>query len=224
MAIVKMSNALKSKIHAEIKTLYINKIERTLDEYKLDQYANDIHKAMFKDDLIFLNVLPDTYVEVLDELHLKWSPPEISSYQYTFKFRGKLRFPALWKSPKSTAEAERMGLSSVSPWTGAIINWDDPRWEFIRPVLQDVAYRCMVLNKEHHAVQASVTNLLNHCASLNAAVKIYPPLLELVPSDVVAQYHEKPAARATKHRDKQEIAEVNLTALTTAVVAKKLGG
>ena len=220
MATVKISDALRASIHNTINHLFNKRIDALFNP--LPVTAQEMYDIMFEEHIPIINNVPMAYLTMTPYFEVTFIFP---GYRKEFRFdkQSGFKMPAAFRQ----ATPAEFCLQKIHTYGSSFSGEADVTSPRLAPVvakLEPLFAEASRLHSEREATQRTISNLLFTCGTLQQVHKVYPMILELCPTDTVAKFHEKVERNAKVKEAKEELESVDLSALTGAVVANKIGG
>jgi len=212
MATVRFSKELKEDIVKNAIVVFKKRME-TAYETRPDAlaWAEKIYDTLFGQHVAALNAVPQDFLFMAETIEVSY----IGNNRCDLRFNFVKSKPWPRKFPDNNEYAR-----SNSSYHNADINLKDhPAWaELSAEVKAWQERRAEVATKRDEFV-AQVKKIIEAHATLAPALKMWPPLWDLVPESYKNRHRE------IKEREKKEVSvNVDLGAMTAAVVANKIGG
>lgn len=220
MATVKISDALRTSIRNTINHLFNKRIDALFNP--LPVTAQEMYDVIFEEHIPIINNVPMAYLTMAPYFEVSFV---FHGYRKEFRFdkQGGFKMPAAYKQA-TPAEFCMTRLYTYTASFGGEADTTAPRLAPVVAKLEPLFAEASRLHREREATQGTISNLLGTCGTLQQVHKVYPMILELCPTDTVAKFHEKVERNAKVKEAKEELEGVDLSALTGAVVASKIGG
>ena len=220
MATVKISDALRTSIRNTINNLFNKRIDAVFNP--LPVTGQEMYDVIFEEHIPIINNVPMAYLTMTPHFEVAFV---FHGYRKEFRFdrQGGFTVPAAFRQA-TPAEFCMTRLYTYTATFGGEADTTAPRLAPVVAKLEPLFAEASRLHNERVTTQASITNLLSTCGTLQQVHKVYPMILELCPTDTVAKFHEKVERNAKVKEAKEELEGVDLSALTGAVVASKIGG
>lgn len=223
MATVKISEALRSSIRNRIDELFKKRIDRLFDPMPIT--PQEMYDIVFEDHIPYIKNVPMAYLTAVPNIQVTFN---INDCQRQFSFEAPdkqagFKIPAAFKH----AMPAEFGLRRFHSYSSTLSGDADVESVRMAPVVAKLAplfAEAARLYTESNATRVAIRNLLENCGTLQQAHKVYPMILELCPYDVVTKFHEKVERVSAVKEAKKELEQVDLSALTGAVVANKISG
>lgn len=222
MATVKISESLVTTIRHNINGLFNKRINALFDPMPVS--AQDMYQLVFEEHIPIINNVPSAYLSQVEYFDLTFT---INDLRKDFRFRSSTK--AGFKIPANYKQAQpaEFGLLKLEQYTtcfsGPVDN-TTPRFASVINTLTPIFAEAQRLTTERNTTEATIKKLLCSVGTLQQVHKVYPMILELCPADTVAKFHQKVERTSKVNEAKRELDAVDLSALTGAVVANKLGG
>jgi hypothetical protein len=178
---------------------------------------------MFKDTKDQMDALPDGYFNTMDDMDLSgfqgkdWDSAINGGVDMPFPGDEVRKVPYDWAENK-----EAHGVHRAGSYGGFTLNADDPRWDTLKAEYKVFCLKVHKLEQEQAVFIDGVDKVINAYSTLAPALKAWPPLWDLVPSD--KQEKHKEIVERRKRGDKPEIEGVNLDDMTAISTMAKLTG
>lgn len=208
MATVRFSKELQDAILANARGVFNKQIEAAQNAKPDNAWGERIYGTLFGEHTAQLNAVPTYFLKMVDKIKIE----KIGSLQCSLEF-------TLNSSKAFPHEFPNTELAKKDGYYGNEIHLKDHLvWgEFYADVKRWMENIKAVEAKRNEFVK-QVQTIINAHATLAPALKMWTPLWDLVPE----QYKEK--HREVKEREKKEVTieGVDLSSLTSIVVANKL--
>lgn len=220
MATVKISDTLRTSIRNTINHLFNKRIDAVFNP--LPVTAQEMYDIIFEEHIPIINNVPMAYLVANPYFEVTFS---MHGYRKEFRFdkQSGFKIPAAFRQA-TPAEFCMARLYTYTANFGGEADTTAPRLASVVAKLEPLFAEASRLHREREATQGTISNLLGTCGTLQQVHKVYPMILELCPTDVVAKFHEKVERNSKVKEAKEELSGVDLSALTGAVVANKISG
>jgi len=209
MAIVRFSKELQDEIIKRAKAVFDNQITAA-EESRPDSttWGEKIYNTLFGEYTPVLNAVPQEFLYMVDQIDVG----RIGDTRCDLRF--KLLNPRPWTRKFKDTEYAR----SNSGYDSTSINLlDHPAWAELHAEVKAWQERVTAVKNKREKFVTQVKQIIEAHATLAPALKMWPPLWDLVPE----KYKEK--HREVVERTKKDVEiQVDLGALTAAVVANKI--
>lgn len=223
MATVHFSEKLRSEITNKCKNIYDKKTEALRDSFP-QSFALELTKAMMEPYSSLMNQLPRQFFVKKNQIYLE------SVNKYTVDNTTSLTTEVLWPTIDSSDFRDMFpGVQDAYTYRAELLHLRVPEIEVVfnkypqlniyRPEIYKWIDDSQKLTNEREAFIRGVENVITSYRTLGPALKAWPPLWDLIPEEA-QQRHKQIASRARATPD--EI-DADLNALTSVVVAHKLG-
>lgn len=173
-------------------------------------WGEKVYETLFGQHVVTLNAVPQEFLHMIDTIEVGRVGDARCGLRFT------LNTPKPW--PRKFVETE-YAKSNSSYNSGDITLKDHPVWAELKVEIMAWNKRQEEAKEKCNAFVDQVKKIINAHATLSPALKMWPPLWDLIPE----KYKEK--HREVVERTKKEVdVQVDLSALTAAVVANKIGG
>jgi hypothetical protein len=209
MATVRFSKELQDEIIKQARFVFDKQVVAA-QESRPDStaWAEKIYDTLFGQHVVALNAVPQEFLYMTEQI-------EIDRVGDT---RCRLRFNLLSAKPWPRKFNDNEYAKSNSSYNSSEINLrDHPVWAELKAEVTAWQERVNAVNTKRDEFVAQVKKIIEAHATLSPALKMWPPLWDLVPE----KYKEK--HREVVERTKKDVdVQVDLGALTAAVVANKI--
>jgi hypothetical protein len=209
MATVRFSKELQDEIIKRAKAVFDNQIV-AVEESRPDAtaWAEKIYNILFGEYTPALNAVPQEFLYMVDQIDVG----RIGDTRCDLRF--KLLNPRPWTRKFKDTEYAR----SNSGYDSTSINLlNHPAWAELHAEVKAWQERVTAVKNKREGFVTQVKQIIEAHATLAPALKMWPPLWDLVPE----KYKEK--HREVVERTKKDVEiQVDLGALTAAVVANKI--
>ena len=211
MATVRFSKELQEDIIKSAKAVFDNQI-RVANDNRPDSntWAEKIYTVLFGEHIPALNAVPTQFLNIVERI-------DVSHIGDT---GCGLRFSFLTAKPWPRKFNDTEYAKSSSSYDSSQINLlNHPVWAELHAEVKTWQERNAEVVAKRTEFVEQVKKIISAHATLAPALKMWPPLWDLVPE----KYKEK--HREIVERTKKDVdIQVDLGALTAAVVANKIGG
>jgi hypothetical protein len=211
MATVRFSKELQEDIIKSAKAVFDNQI-RVANDNRPDSttWGEKIYNTLFGEYIPVLNAVPQEFLYMVDQIDVG----HIGDTRCGLRF--KLLNPRPWTRKFNNTEYAK---SSSSYDSSQIDLQDHPVWAELHAEVKAWQERNVEMAAKRTEFVEQVKKIISAHATLAPALKMWPPLWDLVPE----KYKEK--HREIVERTKKDVdIQVDLGALTAAVIANKIGG
>ena len=209
MATVRFSKELQDDIVKQARAVFDKQIV-AVEESRPDSnaWAEKIYNILFGEHTPALNAVPQEFLYMTEQF-------DIGRVGDT---RCRLRFNLMSAKPWPRKFNDTEYAKSNSSYNSTEINLrDHPAWAELKAELSAWQERVTAVQNKRDEFVAQVKKIIEAHATLSPALKMWPPLWDLVPE----KYKEK--HREIVERTKKDVdVQVDLGALTAAVVANKI--
>lgn len=207
MATVRFSQELKDEIIKNAKAVFEKQMATARENRPSHEWGDKIYNTLFGEHVPALNNVPAYFLRQADKI--KVENVRGTSCSLEFNLSGKrpfpIEFPDMPLAKKSGYYGEDITLKDVAEWEE--LQADVVRWRNGIKAVEE---------KRNQFVE-QVTKIINAHATLAPALKMWQPLWDLIPES----YKER--HRKVVEREKKEVdIDVDLSAMTAAVVAHKI--
>lgn len=208
MATVRFSKELQEEILKNARGVFGRQIEEANNNRPSHEWGDKIYDTLFGEHTVALNAVPTYFFNMVEELKIE----QIGNIQVSLKFQLKHKRPMPNDFP-DTPLAKKSGYYGVDIHLKDHLAWGEFHAEVVR-----WKQGIKAVEEKRTAFVAQVKKIIETHATLAPALKVWPPLWDLVPEN----YKEK--HREVKEREKKEVSleGVDLSSLTSIVVANKL--
>lgn len=190
MALVRISNELRSSIISKLNEVYRNKIYAATESYNKN-WGTIVYSKLMEPYASRVQLAPAEFLNTTDVMSLVG----IAGYLFPTPLRFQLG-AASW--PNSIAATSRVWPQVHSHDYRGIILKDDRGWlGELRQEMVDYVTRCRVVGEQQVQSQDAISTLLENHNTLASALEAWPALMELVPEEAKAR-HAAPNAKAKK--------------------------
>lgn len=212
MATVRFSKELKEDIVKNAIVVFKKRME-TAYETRPDAlaWADKIYDTLFGQHVAALNAVPQDFLFMAETIEVSC----IGDNRCDLRFNFVTSKPWPRKFPDKNEYAR-----SNSSYNNVEINLKDhPAWAELSAEVKAWQERRIEVATKRDEFVAQVKKIIEAHATLAPALKMWPPLWDLVPESYKNRHRE------IKEREKKEVSvNVDLGAMTAAVVANKIGG
>jgi len=217
MATVRFSEELRNRIIGNAKVLFdSNKKEEVVHR---TGWGQRIYDGMYRDTIVQMKALPCEYMDETKDVDIRGVKFKDASNLIELRLCLDI-VPA--PQPRDIAD-DSHGLKG--PWTnysGGYLDGDDLRWATLVPELKAHAGAIAKQDMEKTKFVEGVRKIINTYSTLAPALKAWPPLWDLLPSD--KQERHRHISEKRSKSDTPVIEGVDFNSLTGITVAAKLTG
>ena len=209
MATVRFSKELQDEIIKRAKAVFDKQLQAAQDSRPdATAWGERIYEVLFGQHVAALNAVPQEFLSRIEQMDIA----------RVGDVRCGLRFSLTTSKPWPRKVLDGEFVKSNSSYDSAdIILKEHPAWAELKAEVVAWRERCDAVAKKRDEFVEQVKKIINAHATLAPALKMWPPLWDLVPE----KYKEK--HREIVERTKKEVdVQVDLGALTAAVVANKI--
>jgi len=219
MATVRFSNALVDKIIVNADNVFKAELEKARQPDPT--WGDRIYNILMADYMHIVNQLPAKFFRLIKQI-------EVQPYTDNNEYK---HIPAVYielANDKPFPHAPEVLTNSVPIKAGfnysnsvhiSLLN--DPRWFEIQQELLQHHLRIEAVQDKRHAFVEGVKKVIHAHSSLAPALKMWPPLWDLVPQDAKDKHLEKKERSGKTTLDVDELG-VDLNQMTAAVVLKRI--
>jgi hypothetical protein len=211
MATVRFSKELKEDIVKNAIVVFKKRME-TAYETRPDAlaWAEKIYDTLFGQHVATLNAVPQDFLFMTEAIDVV----RIGDNRCDLRFNFVKPKPWPRKFPENNEHAKASSYTNVE-----ISLKDHLAWEELSAEVKAWQERRAEVATKRDEFVAQVKKIIEAHATLAPALKMWPPLWDLVPESYKDRHRE------IKEREKKEVSvNVDLGAMTAAVVANKIGG
>lgn len=208
MATVRFSKELQEEILKNARGVFGRQVEAAVNDRPSHEWGDKIYNTLFGEHTAALNAVPTYFFNMVEKIKIE----HIGSLQVNLEFNLNSKRPMPHNFP-DTELAKKSGYYGVDIHLKENLAWgeffaDVKRWKDGIKAVED----------KRETFVKQVKKIIETHATLAPALKVWPPLWDLIPEN----YKEK--HREVKERGKKEVSleGVDLSSLTAAVVANKL--
>lgn len=208
MATVRFSKELQDAIIKNAEGVFSKPLEAARDAKPEQAWGEKIYDTLFGEHTAVLNAVPTYFFNMVDKIKIE----HIGSTQVGLEFQLNSSKPMPHSFP-DTELAKKAGYYGSEIMLKDHLVWgeffaDVKRWQAGIKAVQE----------SRNAFVKQVKTIINAHATLAPALKMWPPLWDLVPEEYKNRHRE------VKEREKKEVQldGVDLSTLTSIVVANKL--
>lgn len=208
MATVRISKELYENIIKSSKALFKNKRENLFNEMIRDtDYGQKIYDTIMAPYVPIIAQLPANFF-----LHTKELSFEISKTSFSVKF--SVEKPWFHKTEKSSL------ISGIMYYNTHIKLQDTaPEWAEIKDKALEYERLQAEIQQQGDQFVANVSKILNAYSTLAPALKAWPPLWDLLDNNTKDRHREI----VERKQNKPAAVDVDLNAMTSVVIAHKMG-
>lgn len=207
MATVRFSQELKDEIIKNAKAVFEKQMATAWENRPSHEWGDKIYNTLFGEHVPALNNVPAYFLHQAEKITVDNVRGTSCSLEFNLSAKRPfpIEFPDMPLAEKSGYYGEDITLKDVAEWEE--LQADVVRWRNgIKAVVE----------KRNQFVE-QVTKIINAHATLSPALKMWQPLWDLIPES----YKER--HRKVVEREKKEVViDVDLSAMTAAVVAHKI--
>lgn len=209
MATVRFSQELKDEIIKRARNMFHNQLLVAQDSRPSHDWGDKIYNILFAEHIPTLNAVNPMFLKTVDSISID----QVGSAHCNLKF--ELKNKRAWPYEFQDSEYAKR----TSTYGNDITLKDHLVWGELFAEVKAWRERIATVNRKRDEFVSAVDKVISAHATLAPALKMWPPLWDLVPD----QYKDR--HREVKERVKRDVAEeigVDLGALTAAVVAHKI--
>ena len=208
MATVRFSKELQEEILKNARGVFGRQIEEANNNRPSHEWGDKIYDTLFGEHTAVLNAVPPYFFNMVEKIKIE----HIGSLQVNLEFKLNSKRPMPHEFP-DTELAKKSGYYGNDIHLKENLAWGEFHAEVVR-----WKQGIRAVEEKRTAFVAQVKKIIETHATLAPALKVWPPLWDLVPEN----YKEK--HREVKEREKKEVSleGVDLSSLTSIVVANKL--
>ena len=209
MATVRFSKELQDEIVSNARKVFDKQIQAARDSRPdATAWGERIYEVLFGQHVAALNAVPQEFLSRIEQIDIG----RIGNV------RCGLRFTLTTSKPWPRKVNDNDYAKSNSSYDSAdIILKEHPAWAELKAEVVAWLERCDAVTKKRDEFVEQVKKIINAHTTLSPALKMWPPLWDLVPEE------HKERHREVVERTKKEVdVQVDLGALTAAVVANKI--
>lgn len=209
MATVRFSKELQDEIIKRAKAVFDKQLQAAQDSRPdATAWGERIYEVLFGQHVAALNAVPQEFLSKVEQMDIN----RVGDMRCGLRFM--LNSPKPWPRKVNDNEYAKPNSSYDS---ADITLKEHPAWAELKAEVVAWRERCDAVAKKRDEFVAQVKKIIEAHATLSPALKMWPPLWDLVPE----KYKEK--HREIAERTKKEVdVQVDLGALTAAVVANKI--
>jgi len=209
MATVRFSKELQEEIVRNARLVFDKQLQAAQDSRPDPTvWGERVYEVLYGQHVAVLNAVPQEFLSMVEQMEIS----KVGDMRCSLRFT--LATPKPW--PPKFADTE-YAKSNSSYNSADIILRDHPAWAELKAEVVAWRERCDAVAKKRDEFVAQVKKIIDAHATLSPALKMWPPLWDLIPQ----KYKEK--HREIVERTKKEVdVQVDLGALTAAVVANKI--
>lgn len=209
MATVRFSGELKDHILRNANNLFNKRLDAAREATPDNSWGDRIYNMLFGDCQAALAVVPPEFLKYVETLEIAGIGDIGCTLSFTLSARKP--WPLRFEHGNQWGIAERYGSSIKLP--------DTEMWAELKTDVERYKAGIRTIEEKRQAFRAQVSELIDSYSTLAPALKAWPPLWDLIPS------HVKDKHREIVVREKKEVQlGIDLTAMTSAVTAIKIGG
>lgn len=211
MATVRFSKELQVEIIKNAKTVF-DKQMKMAQETRPDSliWANKIYETLFGQHVVALNAVPQEFLHMVDTFDVG----RVCDTRLCLRFN--FATPKPW--PRKFVESDYARPDSGYNCTDISLK-EHPAWVELYNEAMAWRDRCAEVVRKREEFVEQVKKIIEAHATLSPALKMWPPLWDLIPLSYKNKHRE------VVERTKKEITvQIDLSALTAAVVANKITG
>lgn len=216
MATVRFSEELRQCIISNARRVHTEIISKAEEAYPQD-WGDRLYDLMFRDTKAAMNALPKGYFKAHDSLRIEGFG-EDRDRTVEVKLSSERRWPN--ETPANESTGLRTGGRSF--YNGVTLDPADDRWDDFK-----VEYNVFLNNYEAAVKQqvdfvGGVKQVLNSYSTLAPALKAWPALWDLIPTDKKDRHREIVEKRSRSAPTNEMGEAIDLNSLTAVVTADKL--
>jgi len=212
MATVRFSKELSDAILRNAKAVFGNRMQSAHDSAP-KEWGDRLYETIFARYIPSLNALPLEYFNTADSFRFAGFDIDGMNISFDMPLSTKRPFPLelpsdlkhiVKKSGYSSNEYKLKDIPEFAEFKQLVVDWKE---------------RCNKVTEQRSQFVESVSKVISAHTTLAPALKMWPPLWDLVPE----QYKER--HREVKDREKREVSvNVDLIKMTAVATAAKIGG
>lgn len=209
MATVRFSKELQDEIVSNARKVFDKQLQTAQDSRPdATAWGERIYEVLFGQHVVALNAVPQEFLSRVEQMEIN----------RVGDVRCGLRFSLTTSKPWPRKVNDNDYAKPNSSYDSSDITLKEhPAWTELKAEVVAWRERCDAAAKKRDEFVEQVKKIINAHATLAPALKMWPPLWDLVPE----KYKEK--HREIVERTKKEVdVQVDLGALTAAVVANKI--
>lgn len=208
MATVRFSKELQDEIIKRAKAMFDKQLDNARNLRPSHEWADKIYTTLFGQYVPALNAVPQDFLYMVDHI----SVDRVGSINCELRF--DLPSKRAWVREFGDNEYAKRASSYNS---ANIILKNHPAWEELLVEVREWQDRIKAVQLKRDEFVEQVQKIITAHATLAPALKMWPPLWDLIPDN----YKDK--HREIKEREKKDVVvNVDLSTLTATVVANKL--
>lgn len=213
MATVRFSQELKDAILGNARATFSNQINAAQVFTPESVTGDEIYFATFGAHATIMEQLPEVYFDMATEVrirHVRFTTPDLIAIDKTFAFTKPRRWPhSIGKLNPILRPSESYG--------GGFNTTDDPFWQNLYAEAKAWNDKRIAIIKRRDEFVASVKQVVEAHITLAPALKMWPPLWDLIPENYRNRH------RLVVERTKQEVeVNVDLNRMTVLAAQAKL--
>jgi hypothetical protein len=216
MATVRFSKEFTDSILGNAKKVFNKRIDEA-NKFVTDGWGDKLYDIIFAEFIPALNAVPPEFLRMEDNLRFDGflvDDSNLSTPNLTLPFTVKRPMPV----DGVPASVKTKAKKSSGYHNNEYRLLDIPEFAEFKQVVYEWQTRRRAISQQRDEFVASVAKVINAHATLAPALKMWPPLWDLVDDSYRDRHRE---IREVSDR-KKEVAEVDLGSLTATVVAHKL--
>ena len=207
MATVRFSKELQEEIIKKAKAVFDKQLETAKNSRPSHEWGDKIYTTLFGQHVPALNAVPQEFLHMVEYVEVA----RVGSANCGLRFD----LPSKRAWPREFTETEY--AKRASSYGNELVLKDHLVWGELFAEVKDWQERIKTVQTKRDEFVEQVNKIINAHATLAPALKMWQPLWDLIPEE----YKER--HRKVVEREKKEtVVDVDLSAMTAAVVAHKI--